>query len=371
MFLPTLSVYNSIPPAIKLNIWCHNARMKPGFETMEDTAYSIRAEGFGAVDVLLEELKIEPARAFALAGIGPTVLQDSHKNDLVDYRKFLGLLNHCAELSGRPDFGNLLSRYQDMTIIGLPGHAMYEARNFRAALTDLINFFHLHMNGMKVDFQQHGRTSLVSLQVIMPFPPNYRQQIELSLGIGLRFVRRLLGDNWCPNALFLEHREDSGAQSTRELFRCPVNFDSEFNGFTIDSASLDIEKAQFNSEAHRILYDYMCWQTRAVRRDFIIDVREQLIKALREGNCSIDAVGGNLGLSRRTLQRRLEDCGYLYSDLLEQTRMDLAQRYLRSSRIRVTQISNILCYSDISSFSRSFRRFCGVSPRIWRKRNAS
>ena len=222
--------------------------MKSALETMEDTAYSIRAEGFGAVDVLLEELEIEPARAFALARLGPDVLKESHKNNLIDYRKFLDFLNHCAELSGRPDFGNLLSRYQDMTIIGLPGHAMYEARNFRTALTDLINFFHLHMNGMKVDFQEHDRTSLVSLQIIMPFPPAYRQQIELSLGIGLRFVRRLLGDNWCPNELFLEHREDSGAQSTRELFRCPVNFDSEFNGFTIDSASLDIEKAQFNSE---------------------------------------------------------------------------------------------------------------------------
>jgi len=344
--------------------------MKPPLEILEDTAYCIRAEGIGAVDVLLEALEIEPTRAFTLARLDPEVLNENHKDNLIDYRKFLDLLNHCAALSGRADFGNLLSRYQDMTIIGLPGRAMYEARNFRTALMDLINFFHLHMNGMRVDFQESDRTSLVSLQIVMPFPPNYRQQIELSLGIGLRFVRRLLGDDWCPNELFLEHREDSGAPSTRELFRCPVNFESEFNGFTIDSASLDIDNAQFNSEAHQILYDYMCLRTRAISQDFVIGVREEIIKALRTGDSGIDRVSRNLGMSRRSLQRRLEKRGYLYSDLLEQTRMDLAQRYLASSRMPITQISDILGYSDASSFSRSFSRFYGVSPRTWRQNAA-
>ena len=343
--------------------------MNLGDKTADSSDYSVRAEGFGAIDSVLEELGVEPSSAFALAKLSPDILKEGHKNQLIDYRKFLNLLNHCAELSGRADFGSLLSRYQDMTVIGLPGHAMYQAKNFRTALTDLIDFFHLHMNGMNVDFQEHRRTGLVSLQIIMPFPPNYRQQIELSLGIGLRFVRRLLGDDWCPTELFLEHREDGGARSTRALFRCPVNFDSEFNGFTIDAASLDIEKEHFNSEAHQILYDYLCFQTRATGRDFVIGVREQLIKALREGDCSIDTVSTNLGLSRRTLQRRLEGRGCHYSDLLEQTRMDLAQRYLGSSHIPVTQVSDILGYSDISSFSRSFRRFSGVPPRAWRKRN--
>jgi AraC-like DNA-binding protein len=51
--------------------------------------------------------------------------------------------------------------------------------------------------------------------------------------------------------------------------------------------------------------------------------------------------------------------------------MDLAHRYLRLVQIPITQISDILGYADLSSFSRSFRRFFGVSPRNWRKQNVS
>ena len=99
-----------------------------------------------------------------------------------------------------------------------------------------------------------------------------------------------------------------------------------------------------------------------------MSVREELVKALREGVCNIDAVSHNLGMSRRTFQRRLAGRGLHYSDLLEQSRMDIAQRYLGSSRIAITQVADILGYSDISSFSRSFKRYSGVSPRQWRNR---
>ncbi len=343
--------------------------MNTAYSKSHTTAYLIRAEGFGAIDTLLQELDTDPEVAFAHVGLTPEILKAKNMNQNIEYRKFLELLNHCVAITGRKDFGNLLSRYQDMRVIGLPGRAMYEAPTFRAALEDLIDFFHLHMNGMKVGFEEHGRISLITLEIIMPFPPEIRQQVELSLGIGLRFIRRLLGQNWCPNEGYFEHREDSGSPSTQALFRCPINYGHEFNGYTFNSAVLDIQREQFNSREHQILYDYLCLQTRTPKRDFVLDVREQQIYALRSGDSGIDLVSKRLGLGRRTLQRRLENQGHHYRDLLEQTRMDLAHRYLRVAQIPITQISDMLGYAELSSFSRSFRRFFGVSPRTWRKEN--
>jgi AraC-like DNA-binding protein len=334
-----------------------------------DADYTIRAQGFGAIDALLRELDVDPKSALAFVGLETDVFDEHNKNRLIDYRKFLNLLNHCAQLTERNDFGNLLSRYQDMSVIGVPGIAMYEAQNFRAALQDLIHFFHLHMDGMKVGFEEGSRISMVTLEIVMPFAPVYKQQIELSLGIGLRFVRRLLGDKWSPNEVFFEHLEDTSSASTQALFRCPVNYENELNGFIFNSSFLDVERDQFDSQARQILYDYLCLQSRAVKKDFVIEFREALINALRAGTFDIDTLSGSLGLSRRTLQRRLEDHGFHYSDLLEKTRMDLALRYLRTSRIPVTQVSDILGYTDVSSFSRSFKRFFGNSPRAWRIQN--
>ena len=201
----------------------------------------------------------------------------------------------------------------------------------------------------------------------MPFPPGYRQQVELSLGIGLRFIRRLIGESWTPQGAHFEHLEDAGSVSTVALYRCPISFGQELNGFYFDSSILDIPKEQFNSQSHQILYDYLSMQTRLIRRDLIIDVTEQIVRGLRRGDCGIDAVSSAVGFTRRTLQRRLADEGILYRDLLEQTRMDLAQRYLRVETIPITDISDILCYAQLSIFSRAFQRYFGVSPRRWRK----
>lgn len=329
--------------------------------------FDIRAQGFGAIDLLLQELGSDVNVAFRDIGLNPELLNNENSNMRVDYRAFLTLLNHCAKITGREDFGLLLSRYQDMRIIGLPGKVMYEAPTLRAALQDLQEFIHLHMNGMRVTFEEGRTTSLIALEIVMPFPPNYRQQIELSLGIGLRFIRRLIGESWCPQVAHFEHLEDDGSVSTVALYRCPIRFGQEINGFYFDSSILDIPKEQFNSQSHQILYDYLSMQTRLVRRDLVIDVIEQIVRGIRRGDCGIDAVCSAAGFTRRTLQRRLADKGILYRELLEQTRMDLAQRYLRVETIPITDISDILCYAQLSIFSRAFQRYFGVSPRSWRK----
>jgi len=331
------------------------------------TDYLIRAQGFGAIDLLLEELGCDANEAFRHAGLDPSLLQVENSNVQVDYRAFLTLLANCAKVSGRQDFGLLLSRYQDMRVIGLPGRVMYEAPTLRAALHDLQAFFHLHMNGMRVIFNEGSDSSLIALEIVMPFPPPYRQQMELSLGIGLRFIRRLIGESWNPKLAHFEHLADGGSASTAALFRCPISYGQEVNGYYFDSSILDIPREQFNSQLHRILYDYLSMQTRLVHRDLVIDVTEQIVRGIRQGDCSIDAVSTAAGYTRRTLQRKLAERNIIYRDLLEQTRMDLAQRYLRVESIPITLISDILCYGQLSVFSRAFQRYYGVAPRSWRQ----
>ena len=124
-------------------------------ETLSQTQadYVIRAEGFNAIDTLLAELGLDASAAFSEMGLDVEILQP-HNSDLeIDYQSFLKLLNHCADISGRQDFGALLSRYQDMSVIGVTGQTMLEAPTFRAAMGNVVDFFHLHMNGLKVGFQ--------------------------------------------------------------------------------------------------------------------------------------------------------------------------------------------------------------------------
>ena len=85
------------------------------------------------------------------------------------------------------------------------------------------------------------------------------------------------------------------------------------------------------------------------------------------GYPAIEQVAGQLGISVRTLQRRLREAGVTYSALVEQVRHDLACRKLETTQLHVAEVARDLGFKDHSSFSRAFLRWTGMSPRAYRR----
>ena len=76
-----------------------------------------------------------------------------------------------------------------------------------------------------------------------------------------------------------------------------------------------------------------------------------------------------MGLSKRTLQRRLRERGLTYSSLLDQTRYGIAARLIKDPSVRLHEVARSCGYNDPSHFSRAFRRLAGVSPSEYREIN--
>ena len=84
---------------------------------------------------------------------------------------------------------------------------------------------------------------------------------------------------------------------------------------------------------------------------------------------TIDNTARRVGMPVRTLQRRLKESGLSYSELVEQTRYELACRLLDMPGAKMAAVARALGYNDPSSFSRAFRRWTGMSPRAYRFRD--
>ena len=94
----------------------------------------------------------------------------------------------------------------------------------------------------------------------------------------------------------------------------------------------------------------------------------RLVEAmLRRGYPVIGEISVLLGVSPRTLQRRLNQQGASYSDLVERCRHQAACEYLEHTSDSIADIARKLGYCDASSFSRAFRRWTGRTPRSWRQ----
>lgn len=75
-------------------------------------------------------------------------------------------------------------------------------------------------------------------------------------------------------------------------------------------------------------------------------------------------------MSKRNLQRRLTKAGTRYSEVLDEVRFDVAKRMLRDENNSVTDVSELLGYSDATHFARAFRRIAGIPPHRYRKQSS-
>lgn len=100
-------------------------------------------------------------------------------------------------------------------------------------------------------------------------------------------------------------------------------------------------------------------------------VRLAIAELSRTRRPTIDKVAEVLGVSVRSLQRRLNEDGHTFSELVEAVRFDRACRLLKGPRMRVTDVAAALGYADHSSFSRAFMRWSGMPPRAYRHHQRS
>ncbi|HYY42110.1 MAG TPA: helix-turn-helix domain-containing protein, partial [Pyrinomonadaceae bacterium] len=166
-----------------------------------------------------------------------------------------------------------------------------------------------------------------------------------------------------------QHPQPADTTEHRRIFRAPVHFDQPRNELVLDRALLALPLARADAGLCALL-DRHAQELLArlpQRDDTTAQVRRLLSDALSGGDPNIAAVARQLGLSARTLQRKLRAEGTSYQDLLDLMRRDLARRYLQERDMAVCEVAYLLGFSGPSAFHRAFRRWTGVTPKEFRQ----
>jgi AraC-like DNA-binding protein len=148
-----------------------------------------------------------------------------------------------------------------------------------------------------------------------------------------------------------------------EFLQCPVTYGNEYEKFYFS-------KSQFEERLSGYVPEVLAATTRIVEEylesfdqsKVATDVRRLLVQMLPSGKADQDSVASQLYRSTSTLQRQLSAEGTSYRDILETTRRDLAEKYLREGGHTQAEIAYMVGFSDQSNFSRAFKRWTGVSP---------
>jgi AraC-like DNA-binding protein len=158
----------------------------------------------------------------------------------------------------------------------------------------------------------------------------------------------------------------------QDFFSCPIHFGAAVDGFVLERHIADRPLPTSNHELATTFDAILAKQLAEIANgDLESRCKAYLLEQLTSGEPSEEALARAMGMSPRTLQRRLGDLGMTYKGVLEKTRYDLALRYLDDPKKSVTDVTFLLGFSEQSAFTRAFKRWNGSAPTAYRAERAA
>ncbi|TNC47705.1 AraC family transcriptional regulator [Rubellimicrobium rubrum] len=194
--------------------------------------------------------------------------------------------------------------------------------------------------------------------------------IDMSFAYLLELGRRGTGHPIVPLRIDYE-RPDPGGHAHRTHFGCPIRWNAPRNTLVLRSSDLDRPFPGHNREFLDLLTPALAAALGELRAGSTLaeQVKVVLKRALASGRPEVAAVARELGLSERTLQRRITDEGTTFRTLLAEARGELGRQLLSDPSMGLDEVACLLGYQDTSSFHRGFREWEGTTPSHWRAIN--
>ena len=308
----------------------------------------------------LGKIGLTPAAVLRQARL-PATLYDGEKN-LVTTAQFFALWRAVGELSSDPAAGLKIATQIDVGDRPPSTIAAYHARDYRDALTRLARFKQL-CSPEELQIKMSKDQCLIEpvwQHAQEETPPLLTDAAFASF---VELGRR--GTGHLVKAKRVELKRGPEATGVHEAyFKCPVKFRARGNMLVLHAADLDRPFLAYNAELLEMLDPQLvkALEERRAQRSISEQVKWILKRLLAGARPEIEAVARELGLSDRTLQRRIVDDGSTFRQLLLEARQELAREYLNRLEIDVAEVAYLLGYEDSNSFYRAFRTWEGTTP---------
>jgi len=309
----------------------------------------------------------DPDRILGVSGIDPESLR--HPTLSLALPNYCQVLEEASRQSGCDNFGLYYGQQFKPQALGLLGYIGLCSATVEQALINFARAFPLHQRNSLIRLVDEGECYRFDYQVRHGAILCRRQDAELTLGMALNLVRHVLGPQWAPRAVHFEHPRPEHWHEHCKVFDAPVYFEQPFNSLVIPKRGLNRAMPQGDPILLLVMQDSLSQLSNLSgrgERDLADDVREQIRQQLLMGEPVLELAAEQLGMSSWSLQRRLRDQGLTFSAMVDKVRCELATHYLRQHQLPISNLAPLLGYSEVSAFSRAFRRWFGVSPRQWR-----
>lgn len=325
------------------------------------TGPTMRIGPIAGLPALLSGFGVEFAPLLAEAGLPSDSFEDPESRWPVD--RLLHLAARGAEEANCPHLCLLLAQPVGPSALGAPlARLLSGALSVERALRGLTMNLHLNGEALVPALATGPDGACFS---IMPYGFHRRgtdQLEDFSLAALANILRFLCGPRWAPTRVAFVRREPVDRRPYDGFFRAPLSFGAPFAAVYFDAVWLPRRPASSPVGLAAALPPPQAGD----ELDVAVRARRAIMVGLAQGRVGVDCVADALGLSRRTLNRRLAERGTSTKELIAAVRLQVARQLLRDTDLTVADIAATTCYSDVAAFSRAFSAGVGQSPAAWR-----
>jgi len=328
----------------------------------------VRAASLTGYFAVAEELGLDTFPLLRRAGLSRSMLVNPEH--MLPARPVLRLLEESADAARCITFGLRMAEKRGLADLGMVSLLIAHQSTLRDALSVLTQFRNRINSTLVLRVEEFENMVLLQERFAVDPPMHCRQADDLALGVLDQMGREVLGADWQPIAICLPYHPPPPSERPifQRLFSSPLEFNSDYEGILLNSADLDRANPRTNPALAQHARNLVNAMIDPGERSVVQEVEQAIQLLMPGGRATIASVADSLGMTVRTLQRRLESDRASFTELLDRVRVREVNRHISQRRMRLTDVADALGYSSLSAFSNWYRGRFGESPRDARTR---
>ncbi|WP_111809635.1 AraC family transcriptional regulator [Aeromonas allosaccharophila] len=310
---------------------------------------------------LVNELGGDADDLLDMAGLRNVNISD--ETGFISYPRYAELLDLTAKALNKTLFGLKLASMHSPELLGPLSLGFRLQENVKQALDYLLSHVYLFAYGQILTVKQNLGLVQVGIEYEFGGENPLSQLRQSSCQHLYNYLTSIQVDNIGAMKIHLRQARPP----VHERHYSHVCFSADFDGVSFPAVWLTASLSAGREQMLQFVDKYMDELTSNFPHSYSEQVSSVVHRLLREGQCTMTRVANVLGCGVRSLQLKLQGEGRSYSLILQECRVALAYQLLRRKHMRVTDVAFELGFSDVSTFSRKFKSWTGVSPLQWQK----
>jgi AraC-like DNA-binding protein len=299
-------------------------------------------------------------------GLGRADVADAEAR--ISYAAVIGLIEQAATSLGDSGYGLRLGASYEAKDSGLLGFVVLNSSTLMDALTNLQRYFRVVGDGEDIEIERGGPEVALRFRESDSKLRGLRHNSEYMAAIIVRACRDMTRKRISPLRVEFVHARPNATIDYDRYLGCRVKFHAEWDALIYDAKTTQLPVVGADDKLLKVL-ERACRLVLGPtprKRHVVHDVRELIADRLTKGSIRIDNIARELGMSSKTLERRLAERGKSFSTLLDEIRSGMARNYLAETDFRLDQVAYLTGYSESAALVRSFKRWTGTTPMQFR-----